>query len=98
MINFFPSRLRFEPTTEMNGKFSKNLAGENHMVYLDQLKSIPENANLYNVYAYDGPKEMGGKEALIGKLQLDGKLVTSKWGDENLFFRHQNVRDDFKLR
>jgi hypothetical protein len=25
---------------------------------------------------------------LIGTLKLEGKLISSKWGDENLFFRH----------
>ena len=92
--NKFPFRLRFEPTSEVKGRFSKTLAGNDHMVYVDQLKSLPANTSLYNVYAYDGPPQTTGKESLIGKLQLDGKLISSKWGDENLFFRHQKLADD----
>lgn len=58
------------------------------MAYVNQLVSVPANANLYNVYAMSGPKETGGKEFMIGTLTLDGKMVKSKWGDEKLFFRH----------
>jgi hypothetical protein len=36
----------------------------------------------------DKPTELGGKEVLIGRLKLVGRLTRSKWGDENLFFRH----------
>jgi len=34
----------------------------------------------------------------MGILQLDGKLTASKWGDEQLFFRHQLSSDDMKLK
>jgi hypothetical protein len=30
-------------------------------------------------------------------LVLDGKLTTSKWGDQNLFFRHQKFDEDLAL-
>ena len=58
------------------------------MKYLDQLESVPADSTLYNVYAVSAPKEIGGKEELIGSLVLDGKLYKSKWGDENLYIRH----------
>lgn len=58
------------------------------MLYVSQLETVPENAKLYNVYAMDVPN---GKEILIGRLELDGKLIKSKWGDENLFIRHQTI-------
>lgn len=45
----------------------------------------------------DKPKELGGKETLIGDLVLDGSLISSKWGDEKLFFRHQKMDDDLKI-
>ena len=51
-----------------------------------QLATVPEDINLYTIYALEKPKELGGKEELIGTLVLDGKLYTSKWGDETLFF------------
>jgi len=34
---------------------------------------------------------------LIGELVLDGTMTKSKWGDENLFFRHQKMDDDTKI-
>lgn len=40
---------------------------------------------------------MGGERKLIGELKLDGEMTTSKWGDENLFFRHQKMDDDVKI-
>ena len=45
----------------------------------------------------DKPKELGGKETMIGTLQLKGGLIASKWADENLFFRHQYMDEDLKL-
>jgi hypothetical protein len=43
------------------------------------------------------PAALGGKEVHIGDLVLDGGLVKSKWADQNMFFRHQRVTEDFKL-
>lgn len=68
------------------------------MAYIEQLKSIPADTSLYDVYALDAPPQLGGKEQKIGSLKLDGQLVSSKWGDEHLFFRHQKLDDDIKLR
>ena len=34
----------------------------------------------------------------MGTLVLDGSLTKSKWGDQNLFFRHQLSSDDMKLK
>jgi len=45
----------------------------------------------------NAPEHAGGVEELIGVLQLDGRLTTSNWADENLFFRHQKMDDDVKL-
>lgn len=60
--------------------------------------AVPADSTLYNVYALDGPEDAGGVEHMIGTLKLDGALTTSKWGDENLFFRHQRLDDDAVLK
>merc|ERR1712167_463677 len=91
----FPWMLRFEPHSDVKGKISNKHHGD--MAYLDDLKRVPANANLYNVWAMDKPKQLGGKETNIGTLKLKGKFITSKWGDENLFFRHQRNDDDLKF-
>jgi len=94
----FPFSLRFVPHSAIKALFPKELPGDDYMVYLDQLKTVPANSALYKVYAMDQPKELGGKESLIGDLVLDGSLVSSKWGDDKLFFRHQYMDDDLKLQ
>lgn len=91
-----PFSLRFEPHDEVHTLFPKDLQGDDAMVYVDQLESVPADAHLYNVYAMSAPKEEDGKEELIGVLKLDGAMTRSKWGDENLFFRHQFMSDDLK--
>jgi len=77
----FPFSLRFGPHSDVHDLFPKELKGD-AMQYVSQLETVAANANLYNVYAMDQPKEMGGKETLIGTLQLDGQMTKSKWGDE----------------
>lgn len=68
------------------------------MQYLDDLTHVPANASIYDVYARDKPSQIGGQLKKIGTLQLSGKLQKSKFGDENLFIRHQYMDDDLKLR
>jgi len=46
----------------------------------------------------DQPAELGGKEQLIGQMKTKSQLVTSYWGDEHMYFRHQRMDDDLKLR
>jgi len=58
------------------------------MAYTSQLESVPADTVLYDVYGYDAPPELDGTEHLMGTLQLDGKLTKSKFGDQELFFRH----------
>lgn len=64
------------------------------MIYVSQLESVPADSKLYEVYARNAPDELNGEEVLIGTIVLDGKLVKSKWGDDNLFIRHQMMNDD----
>jgi len=84
----FPYKLRLQPT----GKIMFN--DTYHGLFTDDLASIPQGSVLYKVFAWDKPSELGGTEQLIGKLKTTSPLVTSLWGDENLFFRHQDMRDD----
>jgi hypothetical protein len=85
----YPFQLKFTPHEQVNKMFSTSLNAEkNYMKYMDELVTVPEGATLYEVHALNQPTEMGGQWKKIGELQLDGKLVKSKWADENLFFRH----------
>ena len=62
-----------------------------------QLNEIPADTNLYKVWAWDKPQKLGGKESYIGDLVMDGKFTTSKFGDEDLFFRHQKTNEDLVI-
>jgi hypothetical protein len=85
-----PFSLRFEVHSDVKDLFPVGLEGD-YMHYVEQLKTVPEDSSLYNVYAMDGPE---GQEILVGTLVLEGGLTSSKWADENLFFRHQKMDDD----
>jgi len=90
--------MRFHPNKEV-ANLIPNGRQDDNMAYIGQLESfIPADATLYDIYGLDAPKELGGVEHLMGTLQLDGKLTRSKWGDEQLFYRHQLSSDDMKLK
>ena len=67
------------------------------MGYMDQLKAIPANNRLYKVWALDKPLQLGGQKRYIGDIVLEGKMTSSKWADENLFYRHQKMDDDLEI-
>jgi len=90
----FPFKMRFHPNKDTQGLIP-NTRQDDDMAYIGQLESmIPADTILYDVYGLDAPEARGGVEHLMGTLQLDGKLTRSKWGDQELFFRHQLSRDD----
>jgi hypothetical protein len=94
----FPFKLRFHPNKETEGLIP-NVKQDDNLAYIGQLESmVPADTILYDIYGLDAPTELGGVEHLMGTLQLDGKLTRSKWGDEQLFFRHQLSSDDMKLK
>lgn len=66
------------------------------MTMFEHLSGIVEGTILYKVYAKDAPTSLGGQELLIGEIVLRSDLVTSKWGDEHMFFRHQRHDDDMR--
>lgn len=84
----FPYKLRLQPTG--NIIFNDTY----HGLFTDDLASIPEGSVLYKVFAWDQPSELGGTEQLIGELVTTSPMVTSLWGDNHLYFRHQDMRDD----
>jgi len=94
----FPWKLRFQPHQDVHNIIPDSQQANMGDGFAQQLSArVPQNANLYQVYAMDKPEHAGGTESLIGVLQLNGGLTTSKWADENLFFRHQLMNDDIKM-
>jgi len=86
--------------------FSLNFVPESGLSFPDdyeddvntQLMTIPPGTRLYRVFARSAPEELGGQESHIADLVLTSELTTSLWGDQHLFFRHQNMEDDLGLR
>jgi len=66
--------------------------------FQDQLGSIPYGTVLFKVMAYDMPPELGGEEQLIGALVMRSNLITSFFGDTELYFQHHRMEDDIKVR
>jgi len=50
---------------------------------------------LYDVEAIEAPDKDPKK---IGEIILTSKMTRSKWGDEQLFFQHQHMEEDFELQ
>ena len=89
----FPWSLRFEPT----GQFE--FPDKTYDVPFEQyLQTIPAGSVLFNIYATDQPAQLGGVEKKIAQLKTKSTMVTSYWGDEHMYFRHQRMDDDLKLR
>jgi len=88
----YPYKLVFRPTGDIV------FPDEYHGALADDLATVEKDAVLWDVFAWDNPEELGGREELIGSLILTSPLVPSLWGDTKLFFRHQDMRDDFILR
>ena len=86
----FPFRLIFRATDAVRNLFPDTYEDG----YLAQLSRIPADADLYEVYAIEAPNQC---EVKIGTIKLTSNFVTSKFGDQNLFFRHGRVEDDLKI-
>lgn len=78
-----PWILKLEPNPAFN--FSQ----EKHE-YRDDLNALPANTLLYKVY---GKRRNENNYIFIGDVITKSTFVSSKYGDEDLFFRHDTVDD-----
>eukprot|EP00091_Calanus_sinicus_P018456 TRINITY_DN4220_c0_g1_i2.p1 TRINITY_DN4220_c0_g1~~TRINITY_DN4220_c0_g1_i2.p1 ORF type:complete len:357 (-),score=107.20 TRINITY_DN4220_c0_g1_i2:86-1156(-) len=88
----FPYMLTFQPTGEFT--FPDNYVRP----FTEDLTSIPSGSTLYKVWALDQPTELGGTEKHIADLVLVSDMITSLWGDQHLFFRHQDMVEDSAIK
>lgn len=66
---------------------------------IDDLVEIPAGSVLWEIYGWDNPPEMvGAKEWYIGDIITSAKMQASRYGDEQLFFRHSYSDEDIKYR
>lgn len=75
-----------------------NAEPKDPMDYMNQLKQVPANSVLYHVFGWTAPPQLGGKKVPIGDLKLQGSMVPSKFGDTEMFIRHQKLDEDIKLK
>lgn len=103
----FPFSLRWEIHDDLKTKLFQDEAkiyedkinkGEEPLYYVDVIEMVPADSTLFKLYAMDKPAQLGGQESYIGDLILEGTLTSSKWADENLFFRHQKMDDDLAIK
>ena len=82
----FPFSMRFEVNPDL--KYEDTLYEE---TFQEQLAKIEYPTRLFTVYAKSAPENQGETvdEELIGYVNLKSQLVTSKFADEKMFFRHQ---------
>jgi len=88
----FPFELWFEPT----GAVSFEDKRKENFQLLAELAGIPDGSELFTVHAFMSPADkLAGKEITIGTLTTTGTCHQSKFGDLDLFFRHQRMEEDF---
>lgn len=63
--------------------------------YLETFKKIKPGTTLYRVMAL---KEPGSPKVHIGNLITTSAFVPTEFGDRYLFFKHQDMREDVKIR
>jgi len=90
----FPYELIMKPNQMLKEKFSDAPATDEALE--EALLSIPEGTDIYDVYARAEPQDVDLIK--LGTFELTSKLMYSKFGDDELFFRHQRITEDFELR
>jgi len=79
----YPYSLEFRPTAEVKNQYVPVEFTE--YVFQDQLSSVPEGTTLFEIWAKAGPNS---DMKQIGTLKTTSAMTTSKFGDDQLFFRH----------
>ena len=88
----FPCALYLKPNPELTAQFK----GTPALTPIDKyLSTIDPGTTLYEVWAMSSPS---AEKVFIGKLTTTSELISSKYGDKELFFQHQDINEDFKLR
>jgi hypothetical protein len=86
----FPYSLKFHPLVQSDCDcMNYNECMQN------LIKNLPVGTKLFEVSAQSAPK---ADFEDIGTVTVTDAFTTSKFGDENLLFRHQHMEDDFALK
>ena len=88
-----PFKISLEPTRKIVFDKDEPTSIE---AFMAQFSTIPVGSILYYLKAHLHPEDKTGTN--LGALVNTDQCVTSLYGDEKLFFRHQYIEDDIKLR
>lgn len=89
----FPYEIILFPNQQLKKRFANMLPTDEDLEH--SLLSIPEGTKIYDVHARATPSS---PTEPIGSMTITSKLMYSRFGDESLFFRHQKMEDDLKLK
>ena len=94
----FPWSLRFEPSGMFD--FEPDVSeGDGYRDFrADLATQVQPGSYLFEVYAMDKPKELGGVETMIGLIITKSGFTTSNWADEHMFFRHERLENDLQVQ
>lgn len=90
----FPHYLIFRPPVGLNVSIAcdMNILGQTEF---GPMASLTPGTVLFEVLAAPFP---GGDLTAIGRVVLEGRITSSRFGDEQLAFRHQRKEEDWALR
>lgn len=88
VINF-PYQIMYDP--QLNTMFPDEYVED----FRDQMERIPENSVVYRVLA---KLETESEPVHIGNLINTTKFTRSNFADRYLFFKHQDITEDYKIR
>lgn len=92
-----PYEILFKPTAEMP-KPPVNIPINQYdlTTYIEMAQSIPAGTHLFEVFGFTDTRYRQKEPVKMGDLYSTSEFVTSKFGDNNLSFRHVYMEEDFK--
>lgn len=88
----FPYKIEYRPTGEAT---MSSMPSTGNTLLENMIKGAPSGTRLYDVWAWESPKATPVK---MGSITNTQDCVSSKYGDEKMFFRHQRIEEDWQLR
>jgi hypothetical protein len=83
-----PHQLLFKPTAQARALFDDASVADDFRL---RLAKLPAEQVLYDIYTL-GEHEPAGRARFLGQLVLAAPVVSSRYGDESLYFQHNMAR------
>jgi hypothetical protein len=88
----FPYKVTFKPTGKI--VFDDDYLPRDE--FLAQFNEIETGDVLYTLIAHSSPDDADG--TILGEMKTTAQCTASTFGDKRLYFRHQRIEEDAKLR